>query len=133
TNPVCLAFGDSSGHVMLRAPVEDEGRHESVGRETAPSSPAAVERVPQGEATARQRVYARFEPLGEQHFYGLGEGGQQFDRLGSARQLWNSHVGHGPGSDIGVPLLLSSRGYGLFFDNTGDATLAVGRSDGGNC
>jgi alpha-glucosidase (family GH31 glycosyl hydrolase) len=91
-----------------------------------------VERASQGEAGPRRRVYASFEPLGEQRFYGLGEGGQQFDRLGSARQLWNSHVGHGPGADIGVPLLLSSRGYGLFFDNTGDARMAVGRSDGGN-
>ncbi|HKO24996.1 MAG TPA: hypothetical protein VJY65_09725, partial [Chloroflexota bacterium] len=26
TTPVCLAFGDSSGHVMLRAPVEGGGR-----------------------------------------------------------------------------------------------------------
>jgi alpha-glucosidase (family GH31 glycosyl hydrolase) len=132
TNPVCLAFADSSGHVMLRAPVEDEGRRETVGFGPAPSLPAAMEGVPQGEATACRRVYARFEPLGEQHFYGLGEGGRQFDRLGSARQLWNSHVGHGPGADIGVPLLLSSRGYGLCFDNTSDAWMAIGRSDGGN-
>src|SRR5207247_9182210 len=97
-----------------------------------PSSPAGWGRGPQDAATARRRVYASVEPLGEQHFYGLGEGGQQFDRLGSMRQLWNSHFGHGPGSDIGVPLLLSSRGYGLFFDNTSDAGMAVGRSDGGN-
>ena len=47
------------------------------------------------------------------------------------RQLWNSHLGHGPGSDIGIPLLISSRGYALFFDNPSDATLAVGRSDNG--
>src|SRR5205807_4798703 len=120
TNPLCLAFGDSSGHVMLRAPVEGGVQRESAGCSHPPSSPAAVGRGPQDAATARRRVYASFEPLGEQHFYGLGEGGQQFDRLGSMRQLWNSHFGHGPGSDIGVPLLLSSRGYGLFFDNTSD-------------
>src|SRR5205823_5211836 len=36
-----------------------------------------------------------------------------------------------PGADIGIPLLLSSRGFGLFFDNTADALLAVGRTDGG--
>ena len=32
---------------------------------------------------------------------------------------------------MGVPLLVSNRGYALFFDNTSDAMLSVGRSDGG--
>ncbi len=32
---------------------------------------------------------------------------------------------------MGLPLLLSSRGYGLFFDNTSDAVVTVGRSDNG--
>ena len=32
---------------------------------------------------------------------------------------------------MGVPLLLSNRGYALFFDNPSDARLAVGRSDNG--
>src|SRR5258705_12257868 len=32
---------------------------------------------------------------------------------------------------MGVPLLVSSRGYALFFDNPGDAVVSVGRSDGG--
>jgi len=30
------------------------------------------------------------------------------DRLGQGRQLWNSHLGHGPGSDIAIPLLVSN-------------------------
>ena len=68
---------------------------------------------------------------GEQHFYGLGQGGGSLDRLGTTRQLWNTHIGHGPGSDMGIPLLVSSRGYGLFFDQPGDATIAVGRSEAG--
>ncbi|MFN8525526.1 MAG: glycoside hydrolase family 31 protein [Chloroflexota bacterium] len=79
----------------------------------------------------RRRIQARFEFEGEQHFYGLGQGGQQFDRLGGTRQLWNSHVGHGPGSDTGIPLLVSTAGYGMFFDNTADAMLSMGRSDDG--
>jgi alpha-glucosidase len=77
------------------------------------------------------RVRASFEFSGEQHFYGLGQGGGRLDRLGTVRQLWNSHLGHGPGSDIGIPLLISSRGYALFFDNPADGSLAVGRSDNG--
>jgi len=78
----------------------------------------------------RKNVGAKFEIVGDQHFYGLGQGGQQFDRLGGARQLWNSMIGHGPGANIPMPLLVSSRGYAIFFDNTSDATLVVGRSDG---
>ena len=74
---------------------------------------------------------ACFAFAGEQHFYGLGQGGLQLDRLGTARQIWNTQIGHGPGSDMGLPLLLSSRGYGLFFDNTSDAVITVGRSDNG--
>jgi alpha-glucosidase (family GH31 glycosyl hydrolase) len=77
------------------------------------------------------RVRARFTFSGEQHFYGLGQGGGRLDRLGQGRQLWNSHLGHGPGSDIAIPLLVSNRGYALFFDNPSDAVLAVGRSDNG--
>jgi alpha-glucosidase (family GH31 glycosyl hydrolase) len=67
----------------------------------------------------------------QQHFYGLGQGGGDLDRLGVSRQLWNTHIGHGPGSDMGVPLLVSSRGYALFFDNPGAGVIAVGRSDAG--
>src|SRR4029450_5438285 len=83
------------------------------------------------EASGRRRVHASFTFSGEQHFYGLGQGGGPLDRLGVTRQLWNSHLGHGPGTDTGIPLLVSSRGWALFFDNPSDATLAVGRSDNG--
>ncbi len=112
TQPVRLAFADASGAWLLREPAD---------------SGMAIERDADGAA----RVRARFAFEGEQHFYGLGQGGGRLDRLGQARQLWNSHLGHGPGSDIGIPLLVSSRGYALFFDNPSDATLAVGRSDNG--
>ena len=71
----------------------------------------------------------RFEVVGEQHFYGLGQGGQPFDRLGATRRLWNRHVNHGPGGDIAVPLVLSNAGYGLFFDHSGPASFDAGRSN----
>jgi alpha-glucosidase (family GH31 glycosyl hydrolase) len=69
------------------------------------------------------RSRLRFEIIGEQHFYGLGEGGQQFDRLGVARRLWNFQANHGQGADIAIPLLLSQAGYALFIDNSAAATL----------
>jgi alpha-glucosidase len=69
-----------------------------------------------------------FEAVGEQHFYGLGHGGGGFDRLGTTRRFWNCHVNHGPGADIAIPLLVSSAGYGLFFDNPALAFLDPGPS-----
>jgi galactose mutarotase-like protein len=107
--PLRLSFAAAAGDWLLREP-------EDGGMQARP---------------ATDRVYASFEFSGEQHFYGLGQGGGRLDRLGTARQLWNSHLGHGPGSDIGIPLLVSSRGYALFFDNPADGSLAVGRSDNG--
>ena len=107
TAPVRLAFLDAGGTLLLREPADG-------GMATEPS------------ADGRRRVHARFAYAGEQHFYGLGQGGGQLDRLGTSRQLWNTHLGHGPGSDMGVPLLVSNRGYALFFDNPSDARLRSG-------
>ena len=76
----------------------------------------------------RMRLRFGFEILGDQHFYGLGHGGRPLDRLGATRRLWNSHVNHGPGSDIAIPLLFSHLGYGLFFDNPAPALIGVGKS-----
>ena len=123
--PLTLTFLDTGGTPLLRVPIA-EGVSAEICRTKRAGPPPAQEQ----EGTERQRISAHFTWTGEQHFYGLGEGGKQFDRLEGARQLWNSHFVHGPGSDIGVPLLLSTAGYGLFFDNTSDAALVVGRSDG---
>ena len=114
TTPLRLAFLDSVGEWLLREP---------------PHAGMLANRA--GDGSPRRRVETSFEFSGEQHFYGLGQGGPGLDRLGVARQLWNTHIGHGPGSDVSIPLLVSNRGYAIFFDNTSDAVLSVGRSDGG--
>jgi alpha-glucosidase len=113
TDPVRLAFLDAAGARLLHEP---------------PDGGMSMDGPGDGGAGRGRAVFAF---TGEQHFYGLGQGGRELDRLGTARQLWNTQLGHGPGSDMGVPLLLSNRGYGLFFDNPSDATIAVGRSDNG--
>ncbi|TCR65350.1 TIM-barrel domain-containing protein [Bosea sp. BK604] len=77
------------------------------------------------------RVRLRLEIAGLQHFYGLGEGGPQFDRLGTVRRLWNFQSSRAQGADIAIPLLLSNAGYGLFIDNSAQATLAPGDSNDG--
>lgn len=76
------------------------------------------------------RLRLRLEASEGQHYYGLGEGGQSFDRLGVTRRLWNHHVNHGPGAQISIPLLLSHLGYGLFFDCSADGEIAPGDSSG---
>ena len=111
--PLRLAFLDARGEWLVREPA-DGGM----------SSEAA-------DAAGRRRLRSALTFSGEQHFYGLGQGGGDLDRLGVTRQLWNSHLGRGPGSDLGVPLLVSNRGYAIFWDNPGEATVAVGRSDNG--
>src|SRR5262245_9248986 len=87
--PLRLTFADAQGRWLLREPARDGMSSEASGR-------------------GRRRLRAAFEFSGEQHFYGLGQGGLQLDRLGVSRQLWNTHIGHGPGSDMGVPLLASN-------------------------
>lgn len=87
-------------------------------------------RLPLAEVLSAPQPRLRFEIVGEQHFYGLGENGPPFDRLGVSRRLWTKHVSFGYGSDISIPLLISLRGYGLFFDNSSAASVDVGRSDG---
>jgi alpha-glucosidase (family GH31 glycosyl hydrolase) len=88
-------------------------------------------RFPLAEVRLAPQPRVRFEFVGEQHFYGLGESAPPFDRLGASRRLWTKHVSRGYGSDISIPLLLSHRGYALFFDNSSAASVDVGRSDGG--
>ena len=73
----------------------------------------------------------RLELPGEQHLYGLGEGGQQFDRLGIARRLWNFQANRARGADMAVPVILSQVGYGLFIDNTARGRIEHGDANEG--
>jgi len=72
-------------------------------------------------------VGAAFAVEPEEHFYGLGDGGEGFDRRGMLRTIWTDHIRR-VGSDIAVPLVLSTRGYGLFFHNPYKAAIDI--SDG---
>ena len=95
-----VEFGDRNGAVRLRLALDETSVHPC--------------------------LKVRLQILGEQHFYGLGEGGPQFDRLGAVRRFWNFQVNRGLGADIAMPLLLSHLGYGLFFDSSAAATLQPG-------
>jgi alpha-glucosidase len=109
-DPLRMVFRDASGTVLVQ---------------TGEAGALAWESVDDG----RRRVQARFRRATEEHYYGLGQAGPSLDKDGTTRRLWNSHYGYGPGSDTAVPFVMSSRGYGLFFDNSWDAEVSFGRSD----
>ncbi|MCC7372497.1 MAG: DUF5110 domain-containing protein [Chloroflexi bacterium] len=96
--------------------------------------------VDEGTDARRSRVSLHFQRsrLGyddDVHFYGLGQGGGfQLDRLGTSRIFWNTQIGHGPGSDFGIPLVVAvapGGSYGLFFDTAAMARLDTATSRGG--
>ncbi len=124
TDPATLVFANGRGDPLLRVALEDGVRVETLV-DSAPEEGPVPEGGTGGPVRARRRLTVVLQLLGQQHFYGLGEGGKQFDRLGDNRRLWNNHIGHGPGSDIAVPLLLSNRGYGLFFDSAFESCLTL--------
>jgi alpha-glucosidase len=90
-------------------------------------------RLPLAALVAEPRFRLRFVNVGEQHFYGLGQYGLPLDRLGTVRRLYNSHINHGAGGDISIPLMLSNKGYGLFFDNARFALIDSGKSHNDIC
>ena len=92
----------------------------------------ALLRLLPGHLAVAPEARMRLELPGEQHLYGMGEGGQQFDRLGIARRLWNFQANRAQGADMAVPLILSQAGYGLFIDNTARGRIEHGdASEGG--
>jgi alpha-glucosidase (family GH31 glycosyl hydrolase) len=104
-DPRCIVFCGRDGHPQLRIAID--------------------------ELTLSPRVRVRLELVGEQHLYGLGEGGHPFDRLGVTRRFWNFQSNRGQGADIAIPLLLSQSGYAVFFDNAARGMIEPGDTDGG--
>ncbi|HEX2185704.1 MAG TPA: TIM-barrel domain-containing protein, partial [Chloroflexota bacterium] len=124
-DPLTLAFLDSDGGALV--PPAAGG---SAGRER-------VHDPVSGQEGWRLRLTLPRPAVEETHCYGLGQGGggAQLERLGTSRMLWNSHHGHGPGTDMAVPLLVCigrQQAFGLFFDTTAAARLDVQRSDRGS-
>jgi alpha-glucosidase (family GH31 glycosyl hydrolase) len=123
-HPLAFVFLDADGRALVPAAAGG-----SAGRERV-LDPAT------GDERWRVRLALPRPTVEETHCYGLGQGGGgQLDRLGTSRMLWNSHHGHGPGTDMAVPLLVCigrSRAFGVFFDTAAAARLDVQRSDRGS-
>lgn len=124
--PVRLTLFDGDGRPLLAtSPVAGVVREQLVDAATGTTRDRVVVQVTRYRADVADDV----------HLYGLGQGGgAQLDRLGTSRVFWNSQVGHGPGVDFGIPLLVASApggAYGLFFDTTAAARLDTARGSGG--
>jgi alpha-glucosidase (family GH31 glycosyl hydrolase) len=114
-----------AGDLVLRVEPTRLTFHDRAGRELI--------RLAVDEIALAPRARLRFEIVGEQHFYGLGEGGQQFDRLGASRRLWNYQASRAQGADMAIPLLVSQAGYAIFFDNAAAASIEPGDIADGTC
>jgi alpha-glucosidase/alpha-D-xyloside xylohydrolase len=72
------------------------------------------------------RVSATFDSPQNEHYYGLGQQQQGFLDLRDHRiQCWHDYGAIG-GENVCVPFMVSSRGYGLIWDNPSKTTVDLG-------
>ncbi len=93
-----------------------------------PNSPAASS----GSAESGQKadpgftVSAVFDSPSDEHYYGLGQHQEGFLDLRDHRiQCWHDYYAVG-GETVCVPFMVSSRGYGLIWDNPSKTTIDLG-------
>jgi alpha-D-xyloside xylohydrolase len=72
------------------------------------------------------RVAATFDSPTDEHYYGLGQQQKGFLDLRDHRiNCWHEYSAIG-GQDVCVPFMVSSRGYGLIWDNPSKTTIDLG-------
>lgn len=72
------------------------------------------------------RVTATFDSPTDEHYYGLGQQQKGFLDLRDHRiDCWHNYTDIG-GEDVCVPFMVSSRGYGLVWDNPSKTTVDLG-------
>ncbi len=77
-------------------------------------------------ADAEFQVSAVFDSPADEHYYGLGQHQQGFLDLRDHRiRCWQNYDAVG-GESVCVPFLVSSRGYGLIWDNPSKTTIDLG-------
>jgi alpha-glucosidase len=89
---------------------------------------------PMGMAWDGDRVRCWKWMPGDEHYFGLGEKGDDLDKRGNAYVMWNTDAyGWGPTTDplyVSIPFFLAlrqGRAYGLFFDNTYRSSFDMGK------
>ena len=92
----------------------------------SPLDVSASNSAQQHQPDALYRISATFDsPTGE-HYYGLGQQQQGFlDLRNHQIKCWHDYGAIG-GENVCVPLLVSSRGYGLIWDNPSKTTIDLG-------
>ena len=125
------------GHNTRRGPIDDtvsvttasgkvllNMRNWSMVPNTPQSTASNVEK--QGQNGSGYRVSAIFDsPTGE-HYYGLGQQQQGFLDLRDHRiNCWHDYSAIG-GENVCVPFMISTRGYGLIWDNPSKTTIDLG-------
>ncbi len=89
--------------------------------ETAVSNAATQEQNKPG-----SRVSATFDSPADEHYYGLGQQQQGFlDLRDHQIKCWHDYSATG-GENVCVPFMVSSRGYGLVWDNPSKTTIDLG-------
>jgi alpha-glucosidase (family GH31 glycosyl hydrolase) len=78
-----------------------------------------------------------FTQTPDEHFYGFGQRaagldlkGKRFDTYNRANYGYQNSI---ETMNINIPFFVSSRGYGIFFDNSYPATFDLGKSDSKTC
>jgi alpha-D-xyloside xylohydrolase len=72
------------------------------------------------------RVVATFDSPADEHYYGLGQQQKGYLDLRDHRiDCWHNYTDIG-GQDVCVPFMVSSRGYGLIWDNPSKTTVDLG-------
>jgi alpha-D-xyloside xylohydrolase len=88
----------------------------------APASSSAEQQKPE----AGYRVSATFDSPTDEHYYGLGQQQQgSLDLRDHQLKCWHDYGAIG-GENVCVPFLVSSRGYGLIWDNPSKTTIDLG-------
>lgn len=90
-------------------------------------TPNRPEPSPEGEKQdPGSRVSATFNSPAGEHYYGLGQQQKGFLDLRDHRiDCWHNYTAIG-GEDVCVPFMVSSRGYGLIWDNPSKTTIDLG-------
>ena len=89
----------------------------------APDGPEPARADP---ANREYRISALFDSPADEHYYGLGQQQQGWmDLRDHEIRCWHNYDGLG-GETVGVPFMVSSRGYGLIWDNPSKTTVDLG-------
>jgi len=108
-NPLRISFYNGSGQLLLAEPASG------------------------GLATNQAERWAVFSLTSDDHLYGTGERGTSLDKRGEAFDSYNTQIGGYtsplPTMNINVPLLASTKGYALYFENSYRGRFDLGASD----